>query len=134
MPNVDSVVWFGLIYLFNGTSTPYGLFNADLRFLWRWSHIYFFNVSLHVLIVDFLLVYNYLFAQLHYITYSYLWFQVFLSNINNLHTLCDFKYSYRFLDFVSSAHMKNNLLSSWKPPPKSEYPSLLSLLGPLWTW
>ena len=48
--HVVYIVWFSLIYLFNGISTPYGLFNASIRFIRRWwiimTTIYILNVPL----------------------------------------------------------------------------------------
>ena len=34
IPKFDSVVWLGLVYSFNGISTPYGLFIAEILLIY----------------------------------------------------------------------------------------------------
>ena len=86
---------FGLVYFFNGISTPYGLSNAEIWFIYKclivmitvfsMFHFIFFNCT------------SSLFIGLHRI----FWYQVFLSNINNLHALLWFQV---FLSNTNNLH------------------------------
>ena len=89
---------FSLLYLFNGISISYGLFNAEIWFICKClvtTITYIFNIPLQSYFFrsNILLFFsnNHLFAHSYNSKYSYLiqiictqkWFQVFLSNIND---------------------------------------------------
>ena len=67
-------VWFGLVYLFNGTSISYSSSNAEIQFIYKCLiiiiTIFITMYQISVLNCTFLFVYNRLFAVIYSIKYS----------------------------------------------------------------
>ena len=83
-PDVGQFFPPGLVYLSNGISTPYGLFNAEIWFICKC--FFMFHSTLLAIIICRQL-HNFKYSNQIQIIWTVIWFQVFQSNTNNLYTI-----------------------------------------------
>ena len=76
---------FGLVYLFNGIAIFYGLFNAKIWFIFKCFIIFITTFLFSIFHCNHFLIVLFYLSIIIICLHSMIWYQVFLSNTNNLH-------------------------------------------------